>query len=123
MNDVSSCCVPLNQGGRSERLEPCASKGARTVLRGGGAGNSASLPDLLRDMLRQGRFCEEYEHDKCLQRNRNGEPLRLGPQPASTNANFMVGCVEIFYSQTRDYKDFGLRLRDRSLYRRTWQRF
>jgi len=45
MNDVSSCCVPLNQGGRSERLEPCASKGARTVLRGGGAGNSASLPD------------------------------------------------------------------------------
>ena len=33
--------------GRSERLEPCALKGARTVLRGGGAGNSASLPDLL----------------------------------------------------------------------------
>jgi hypothetical protein len=27
------------------RLEPCAWKGARTVLRGRGAGNSASLPD------------------------------------------------------------------------------
>ena len=47
VNDVSSRCVPLNQGGRSQRLEPCASKGARTVLRGGGAGNSASLPDRL----------------------------------------------------------------------------
>ncbi len=33
--------------GRSEGLEPCALKGARTVLRGGGAGNSASLPDRL----------------------------------------------------------------------------
>ncbi len=33
--------------GRSEGLEPCALKGARTVLRGGGAGNSASLPDWL----------------------------------------------------------------------------
>jgi len=49
VNDVSSRCVPLNQGGRSQRLEPCASKGARTVLRGGGAGNSASLPDPLRE--------------------------------------------------------------------------
>ena len=30
-----------------ERLEPCAVKVARTVLRGGSGGNIASLPDII----------------------------------------------------------------------------
>jgi len=43
VNDV--CSRRVTDKGRSERLEPCALKAARTVLRGGGAGNSVSLPD------------------------------------------------------------------------------
>lgn len=40
--------VMIGVKGRLERLEPCALKGARPVLRGGGAGNGASLRDRLR---------------------------------------------------------------------------
>ncbi len=43
-----------------ERLEPCALKGARTVLRGGGAGNSASLPDPF-VLTTTGEFVQEGE--------------------------------------------------------------
>src|SRR4051794_6073001 len=38
-------CRRVLATGRHERLEPCAGKSARTVLRGGSGGNVVPLPD------------------------------------------------------------------------------
>jgi len=51
-----------------ERLEPCALKGARTVLRGGCARNSVSLPDYKVLFSRTTSPCTElacWAHARC----------------------------------------------------------